>query len=164
MKTSAVYAGSFDPLTSGHLDILKRVCPLFEKVYVMIAENSEKTCLFSAQERVSLVEQVVASALPNSNVEVSASSDLTVNFCKEKEAKVLVRGLRAMSDFEKELQMSAMNKHLCPEVETLHIMTDERYFYVSSSLVKEIAKHGGNISGIVPPEIENQLIKKFKEK
>lgn len=160
----AVYAGSFDPPTLGHLDIIQRVAPLFERLYVVIAENASKTTMFTALERVQLLNRLIEQIPIRSNIEVCSYSGLTVQFCQEKGAGVLVRGLRAISDFEKEFQMASMNRQLCSDVETLHMMTDERYFFVSSSLVKEIARHGGSLGAVVPPIVEQALVDKMKLK
>lgn len=157
MKGVAVYAGSFDPPTMGHLDVISRVQPLFDKLILVVADNIRKTTLFSSKERADLLSEAVKQALPGKKFEIHVHGGLIVDFCREAGAGVLVRGLRAMSDFEYEFQMAAMNRRLNPSVETLHIMTDERFFYFSSTTIKEIAHHGGDLNELVPPNVAKLL-------
>lgn len=164
MNCTAVYAGSFDPMTLGHLDVIQRVAPLFDKLYLLVARNSTKTSLFDVEERKALLEANVSDLLPKGSYEIEDYEGLTVNYCEEKKAKVLIRGIRALSDFEKEFQMATMNRHLNRSVESLHVMTDEKYFFVSSSLVKEIAAHGGPLSHLVPKNVEEALKKKYRSR
>jgi pantetheine-phosphate adenylyltransferase len=161
MKQIAVYAGSFDPFTNGHLDIVKRVQPLFDTVHMVVAVNPRKATLFSAQERVNLIQSTLDHELPKQSFVVSAHEGLIVDYCKDLGAKVMVRGLRALSDFESELQMSSMNRKLNSNIETLHMMTDEKFFFLSSTLVKEIAAFAGPLSDIVPKFVEQALRQKF---
>jgi len=163
MKRVAVYAGTFDPPTLGHLDVLSRVEPLFDKIYVVVAENHRKKTLFTPQQRVSLIEDSLKELKQfKSHIEVLSYAGLIVDFCKKQNAKVLIRGLRAISDFENELQMAAMNRRLMAGIETLHMMTDEKYLFVSSSLIKEVAMSGGALGGIVPKCVEKALKNIFK--
>jgi pantetheine-phosphate adenylyltransferase len=156
----AIYPGSFDPITNGHVDILRRSLALFDRVIVAIAENVRKQPLFSAAER---AEMVVQSLGHEPRVEVDSFSGLLVDYARRRGARVIVRGLRAIADFEYEFQFAHMNRHLAPDVETLFLMTSDDSFYVSSSLVKEVAAMGGDISRIAPPAVVQALKKKFKE-
>ncbi len=162
MKTrNAVYAGTFDPPTRGHLDIARRVAPVFDNFYFVVADNPKKTPMFSAEERKkALIESIKEEQLP-SHIKVEVWSGLVVDFCKKNNVSVLVRGLRAISDFESELQVSSMNRRLDSNIETFHVMTDEKYFFVSSSLIKEIAQFGAPLSEWVPLPVEKMLRKKF---
>lgn len=153
----AIVPGSFDPVTNGHLDIIKRTSGLFDTVYVSILSNSSKTPLFTIKERINLIERVTKE-IPN--VKVESFTGLLVDYAREKNAKFIVKGLRAVSDYEYEVQMSLTNKQLAPEIETFFITTNSKYAYLSSSIVKEIAKYGGDITEMVPPEI----IQDIKEK
>jgi pantetheine-phosphate adenylyltransferase len=158
----AVYAGSFDPPTNGHLDIVKRVQPGFEKLYLVVAENPRKKYLFTAEERRDLLTEALRGEVPEGSVEAVVHSGLVVDFCKQVGSQVLIRGLRASSDFESEFQMATMNRRLNSSVETLLVMTDEKYFFVSSSLVKEVAYHGGALDGLVPPNVQQILVNKCR--
>ncbi len=146
----AIYPGSFDPITLGHLDIITRSSVLFKRIIVAVVKNSTKTPLFSLEERVAQITEVVGH-LPN--VEVDSFTGLTVNYAQKREAQVLIRGLRAVSDFELELQMAHTNKTLAKEIETLFLTTKTEYSFLSSSVVKEIARLGGNVDHLVPPPI-----------
>ncbi len=148
---TAVYPGSFDPLTNGHLDIIVRASRCFDHLYVVVFENNEKTALFTAAERKAMIEDV-CSDIPN--VEVDSSSGLLVEYAKEKGAHVIVKGLRAVSDFDYEFKMAIMNKKMRPEIETMFMMTSQEHLYLSSSLVKEVSSYGGSIKDLVPPKIE----------
>ena len=133
MKRAAVYAGSFDPLTLGHLDIIQRVAPLFDRLYLAVGRNQKKQGLFRAEERAELIRGAIKSARLKGDFHVEIVDGLIVDFCKEHEIHVLIRGLRALSDFETELQISSMNRKLAPKIETFHVMTAEKYFFLSSS-------------------------------
>lgn len=146
----AVYPGSFDPITNGHLDIIKRGAKSFDKVIVAVLINIDKKGLFDVEERVELIKKVVKDI---KNVEVLSFNGLLVDFVKMNDATVILKGLRAVSDFEYELQMALMNKKLDPQIETLFMMTSNEYCYLSSSSVKQVAKFGGCIEGLVPSEI-----------
>ena len=150
----AVYPGSFDPLTNGHVDIIERGARLFDRIVVAILVNLEKSPLFSAEERVEIAREVFK-AWPN--VEVDTFSGLLVDYARRRAASVIVRGLRAISDFEYELQMALMNRRLNQEIETVFMMPAEPYTYVSSRLVKEVFALGGSIDGLVPALVESRL-------
>lgn len=155
----AVYPGTFDPITNGHVDILRRSLALFETIIVAIATNPRKQPLFTIEER----QSFIAGALGDESVRVSfdAFDGLLVDYCRQRGAKCIVRGLRALADFEYEFQFAHMNRRLAPEVDTVFFMTDERNHYVSSSLVKEVASFGGDISGLVPPAVAEALRSKY---
>ncbi|MCI2253214.1 pantetheine-phosphate adenylyltransferase [Domibacillus sp. 8LH] len=157
MTSIAVCPGSFDPITNGHLDIIQRGAKVFDKVYVVILSNSSKQPLFSAEERAELIRQVTAH-IPN--VEVDHYQGLLVDYAKQVKAKAILRGLRAVSDFEYEMQITSMNRVLNDELETFFMMTNSQYSFLSSSIVKEVAKYGADISELVPREVEEALIKK----
>jgi pantetheine-phosphate adenylyltransferase len=153
----AVYPGSFDPLTNGHLDIIRRGVDVFDLLVVAIAENSRKSSLFTVEERLEIVRDVLVD-LPR--VEVDAFEGLTVEYAVKRGAVAILRGLRAVADFEYELQMANMNRKLSPSIETLFMMTSEKYFFVSSQNVKEVAQFGGNIVDLVPPLVAARLAAK----
>ena len=150
----AIYPGSFDPLTNGHVDIISRGARLFERIVVAILVNIEKAPLFPVEERIALARKVFA-GLPN--VEVDTFGGLLVDYARLKRASVVVRGLRAVSDFEYEMQMALMNRRLNPDLETVFMMPAEEYSYVSSRLVKEVFALGGSITGLVPAIVEERL-------
>ncbi len=153
----AVYPGSFDPVTNGHLDIIKRASDIFDKVIISILENNSKEPLFTVEERIELLKRSTSDI---QNVVIDSFSGLLVNFLREKNARVIIKGLRAVSDFEYEFQMALMNSKLAPEIETLFMMTSSKYSYLSSSIVKEVAKHGGSLNELVPEEIVGEIYKK----
>lgn len=156
MGSIAVCPGSFDPVTNGHFDIIKRGANVFDTIYVVVLNNSSKSPLFTGEERVALLKEVTKS-LPN--VVVESYSGLLMEYAKEKQAKTILRGLRAVSDFEYEMQITSVNRVLDKEIETLFMMTNNQYSFLSSSIVKEVAKYGGNISELVPPLLEKRLQK-----
>lgn len=153
----AIYPGSFDPLTNGHVDIIQRGSRLFERIVVAILHNVEKAPLFTVAERVEIAREVFA-GYPN--VEVDTFDGLLVEYARRKGAGAIVRGLRAISDFEYEMQMALMNRHLYPDVETVFMMPAETYTYVSSRLVKEVVALGGSVAGLVPTLVEDRLREK----
>jgi len=153
-KISAVYPGSFDPPTNGHLDIIARASALFPKIIVAVTENQSKKHLFSLKERVSLLKEASAKF---KNVEVVSFSGLLAHFLKKIDSYTVIRGLRALSDFEYEFQMALMNRNLNKKIETVFLMPDQAYTFLSSSMVKEIAALGGNTSGLVPRCVEKKL-------
>ena len=159
MKT-AVYPGTFDPVTYGHLDVILRASKLFDCVIVGVLHNSSKSPLFSVEERVKMLEDVT-SYLPN--VEVRSFGGLLVDFVHQCRADVIVRGLRAITDFEYELQMAQTNRVLAPDVDTVFLTTTLEYAYVSSTIMKEVARFGGDLSSFAPPEIIQALCKKMQE-
>lgn len=153
----AVFPGSFDPLTNGHVDIILRCARLFDRIIVAILRNAEKSPLFTPEERVDTVRDVFQD---NPNVEVESFDGLLVDYAGQKQASVIVRGLRAVSDFEFELQMALMNRRLGPAIETVFMMPAEQYTYVSSRLIKEVFALGGPITGLVPEVVEVRLREK----
>ena len=157
----AIYPGSFDPVTSGHLDIIERARSVFDEVVVAVAVNMEKEPLFSVEERVALLREACGHL---DNVQVDCFEGLTVDYAEQQGAKVLIRSLRAVSDFESELQMALMNKRLNDNVETLFMMTSAEYSFLSSSLIKELAELGASISGLVPKCVEERLHGKLRAK
>lgn len=159
MSKMAVVPGSFDPITYGHLDIITRGASIFSEVYVVVLNNSSKNPLFSVEERVSLIQEVTAH-LPN--VKVETFSGLLMDYAQNVGASAIIRGLRAVSDFEYEMQITSMNRVLNDEIETFFIMTKNQYSFLSSSIVKEVAKYGGNIGELVPPQVEIALKEKYK--
>ena len=150
----AIYPGSFDPLTNGHVDIILRGARLFDRIVVGILHNPEKSPLFSVQERVEMAREVFRE---HANVDVDAFDGLLVDYSSQRRASVIVRGLRAVSDFEFELQMALMNRRLGPDIETVFMMPAEQYTYVSSRLIKEVFALGGPIAGLVPEVVEAHL-------
>ncbi len=154
----AVYPGSFDPITNGHLDIIERAAKLYDKLIVGVLNNINKTPCFSIDERVGFIREVTAH-LPN--VEAATFTGLLVDFAKEQGATVIIKGLRTVADFEYEFQMALLNKALNPEYETMFMMTDTKYSYISSSMVKEVAKYKGELTGLVPAEIVGRIREKF---
>ena len=157
MPTVAVYPGSFDPLTNGHVDIILRGARLFDRIIVAILVNAEKLPLFSIDERIEIARSVFKD---HTNVEVDTFDGLLVDYIERRRAQVIVRGLRAVSDFEYEMQMALMNRRLSPDVETVFMMPAEPYTYVSSRLVKEVVALGGSVKGIVPDIVERRLREK----
>ena len=153
----AVYPGSFDPLTNGHVDIIERGTHLFDKIVVAILVNVEKSPLFSMQERVDIVRDVFKG---RPNVEVDTFEGLLVDYVSKRHADVIVRGLRAVSDFETEFQMALMNRRLSPDIETVFMMPAEQYTYISSRLIKEVFALGGQVHGLVPEIVESRLKEK----
>ena len=156
----AIYPGSFDPFTNGHLDIVQRAIKLFDKVIVTIARNSSKNPMFGEDERLSLIKACVKA---HRNVEVELFDGLLVDYAREKKATAIVRGLRAISDFEYELQMALMNRKLNDQFETVFLMPNEKYTYLDSSIVREIARLGGDVSDFVPPVVNKALRNKLKD-
>ena len=157
-ETTAVYPGTFDPVTNGHLDIIRRGSRLFSKVIVAILRNPEKLPLFSVSERASMIGSAVA---PLGNVRVDTFDGLLVDYARTQGATAIVRGLRAVSDFEYELQMAMMNRRLHKDVETVFMMPSESYFYLSSRLVREVVMLGGSVEGLVPDPVVRALAVKF---
>jgi len=160
MKRIAIYPGSFDPPTLGHLDIIHRATRLCDELVVAVLKNSAKTPLFSVFERVNMLKEITKEY---SNVRICSFDGLLVDFAKEQQAIMIVRGLRAVTDFEYELQLSQLNKELDSNIETVFLTTSLKYSYLSSSIVKEIASFGGDISGFVSPYIHQLVIERYRE-
>jgi len=154
----AIYPGSFDPITNGHLDLIERGCRLFDRLIVAILRNETKEPLFSVVERMEMLREVVR-GYPN--VVVDSFHGLLVDYATEQRATVLLRGIRAISDYEYELQMALMNRRLRPDIETVFMMAREAYSFISSRLVKEVIGLGGDIAGLVPPPVEVRLLERF---
>ncbi len=159
--TIAIYPGTFDPITNGHLDIVTRAAGLFDKITIGVYEKSNKHLVFSTEERLDLVRQAVANL---HNVEVKSFSVLTVDFAKQEKAQVMIRGLRMNADFEKEFEMAMMNRKLSPELDMLCLMASQEYQFLSSSLLKEVARLNGNVSDLVPEHVAEALKRKVHGK
>lgn len=160
MTQIAVCPGSFDPVTNGHLDIIQRGAEVFEHVYVVVLDNSSKGPLFDAHERVTLLQQTTENL---KNVEVDSFNGLLVDYAASMQAKVILRGLRAVSDFEYEMQITSMNKKLNNDIETFFMMTRNEYSFLSSSIVKEIAQYHGSVADLVPKAVEHALRLKYND-
>ena len=158
--TKAVFPGSFDPMTNGHINIIQRAAKLFDEIDVVIAVNDDKKYLFSTEERLSLVHELI---MPFRNVSVHVWDGLIVEYAKQTGAKVLIRGIRNMNDFSYEFDLSLMNHNLNPEVETLYIPTDQKFLLLKSSAIKELAKLGGDVSGMVPENVKKALERKYRQ-
>jgi pantetheine-phosphate adenylyltransferase len=161
----AIYPGSFDPVTNGHLDIIERGCKLFDEIIIGILVNPDKQPFFTVEERQEMLTEVVKSISQGGcTLRVDSFSGLLVNYAVAQEADVIVRGIRAISDYEYELQMALMNRRLAPSVETVFMMPAETYSYVSSRLVKEVFQLGGTVTGLVPPLIERRMKEKLNQR
>jgi pantetheine-phosphate adenylyltransferase len=161
MKKVAVYPGSFDPITNGHVDIIKRGLRMFDELIILIAYNPNKKTLFSVEERIGMIQEVIKDC---KNVRVDCSAGLLVDFVKDSGANVILRGLRALSDFEYEFQLALINRRLNREIETVFLMTGYKWFYTSSTIIKEAASHGGSVKGLVPEIVNLKLIEKHNMK
>ncbi|MCF8000698.1 MAG: pantetheine-phosphate adenylyltransferase [Halanaerobiales bacterium] len=161
MLDRVVYPGSFDPVTKGHLNIIRRAANIFDEVIVSVFNNPNKDPIFSMEERVELLKETTGEI---AEVRVDSFTGLTTNYVKSKNASAIIRGLRAVSDFEGEFQMASMNKELDPEIETIFLMTDSKYAFLSSSVVKEVAQFGGSMDNVVPKVVEKALLKKYNNK
>lgn len=159
MKRIAIYPGTFDPITNGHVDLIQRGLRIFDEIVVAIAENPKKAPLFTIEERLKMAEEAVKAL---GNVKVESFDGLLMDYAKVKSAKAIIRGLRAVSDFEYELQMALMNRRLDSDIETVFMMPSEKYSFLTSSIVKEVASLKGSTKGLVPDVVEKEFRKKFK--
>lgn len=155
----AIYPGSFDPVTNGHLDVLNRALKVFDKIIIAVGDNPEKKALFTVKERAEMLKEVIKNF---KNVEIDNFNGLIIDYARKKSSNVIIRGLRAVSDFDFEFQRALMNRKIDESIETIFIMTDWNYCYLNSSIVKEMVRFGGSVNGLVPPEVEKQLIKKLR--
>lgn len=160
MKRIAVYPGSFDPITNGHLDIIHRALEFVDRLVIAILVNPEKEAFFTVEERVDLIRKVVE---VNHRVQIDQFDGLLVEYAKKLQARIILRGLRAVTDFDYEFQMALMNRRLEPQIETVFLVPAEQYTYVSSRLVKEIVSLGGTVKGLVPPAVEQKMIERFQQ-
>lgn len=158
--TTAIYPGSFDPITNGHLDIIERASRIFGKVIVTVMENPRKNPMFPIKERLEMLQLTTQGM---ANVEVDCYRGLLIDYVKQKNANIIIKGLRAISDFEFEFQMALINRKLDKDVETMFMMTNSKYSYLSSSIVKEVASYGGNVEGLVPDCVYKKIVSKHKE-
>ncbi|AEH45075.1 pantetheine-phosphate adenylyltransferase [Thermodesulfatator indicus DSM 15286] len=161
-KTIAIYPGAFDPVTYGHIDLMKRALRIFDRLIVAIGENPAKKPLFTVEERLEMIREALSNYDFFDRVEVTSFPGLLVEFAAQKGAKVIVRGLRAVSDFEYEFQLALMNRKLNRQIDTIFLMPGFRWFFISSTIVKEAARFGGDVSDLVPPIVEEKLREKFK--
>ncbi|HAZ76187.1 MULTISPECIES: pantetheine-phosphate adenylyltransferase [Enterobacteriaceae] len=159
MQKRAIYPGTFDPVTNGHINIITRAAGMFDRVIMAIAASPGKKPLFSLEERVALAQEATAHL---ENVEVIGFSDLMANFARNQQATILIRGLRAVADFEYETQLAHMNRHLMPELESVFLMPAKEWSFISSSLVKEVARHQGDVTDFLPPNVHQALLQKLK--
>ena len=155
----AVYPGTFDPITYGHIDVVERAAQLFQRVVILVARNTSKTPLFTDDERIAMIREVFRS---NGSIEVDGFDGLLVDYARQRKASVIVRGLRAVSDFEIEFQMALTNRKLSKELETIFLVPREQYSYLNSTIVREIARLGGDVSDFVPPPVRRRLRAKFR--
>ncbi|AGB76172.1 pantetheine-phosphate adenylyltransferase [Enterobacteriaceae bacterium strain FGI 57] len=159
MQKRAIYPGTFDPITNGHIDIITRASKMFDRVILAIAASPSKKPMFDLNERVALAQQAIAHL---DNVDVVGFSDLMANFARDRQATILIRGLRAVADFEYEMQLAHMNRHLMPELESVFLMPSKEWSFISSSLVKEVARHQGDVTDFLPPNVHQALMEKLK--
>ncbi|MCC5942924.1 MAG: pantetheine-phosphate adenylyltransferase [Balneolaceae bacterium] len=162
MKNAALYPGSFDPLTNGHMDILERAALMFDKIIVTVAVNNKKTAVFSGDERVQLIREAIKGKAWEDKIEIEQFTGLLINFAREKNVQVLLRGVRQISDFEYEFRMALTNRRLAPEIDTVFLMPDEQLTFISATIVKEVAAWGGDLSSFVPDHVAKALREKYK--
>jgi len=159
MQKRAIYPGTFDPITNGHIDIVTRAAAMFDELILAIAASPSKKPMFSLDERVALAQQATAHL---QNVTVVGFSDLMANFARDQQATILIRGLRAVADFEYEMQLAHMNRHLMPDLESVYLMPSKEWSFISSSLVKEVARHQGDVAHFLPQPVHQALLNKLK--
>lgn len=162
MDRLVVYPGSFDPITNGHLDLLERALKIFNRVVIAVASNPAKAPIFSSEERIQMIKSSLETHPLGDRVEVSTFDGLLVDYVEQVGAKAIIRGLRAVSDFEYEFQMALMNRKLSNEIETLYLMTGMRWIYISSRIIKEVVVSGGNVNGLVPEPVQQKLIERLR--
>lgn len=160
MNSLAIYPGSFDPLTNGHLDLIKRALQLYDKIIIAVATNSRKNTLFSVNERIDLIRNVTKEW---DRIEIDTFDGLTVDYARKRKARIIIRGLRAVTDFDYEYAISLMNSKLAPEVETVFLMASNEHSFISSTIVKEVARHGRAVSNQVPELVNAALLRKYEE-
>jgi pantetheine-phosphate adenylyltransferase len=161
MKHIAIYPGSFDPLTNGHLDILERAVQMFEKIIVTVAVNNQKKSVFTGEERVKLIRQSIENKEWQDRVEIEQFTGLLIDYARKRDVNILLRGVRQISDFEYEFRMALTNRRLAPEIDTIFMMPDEQLTFISATIVKEVAAWGGDLSSFVPDHVAKALRKKF---
>jgi pantetheine-phosphate adenylyltransferase len=154
----AIYPGTFDPITYGHIDVVNRATELFSKVIVLVAQNSTKNPLFTGEERTAMIREIIRG---NPRLEVDTFDGLLMDYARKRKASVIIRGLRAVSDFEYEFQMALMNRKLAPKIDTVFLVPHERYTYLNSTIVREVARLGGDVSDFVPAGVQRRLLAKF---
>ncbi|MDH2914003.1 pantetheine-phosphate adenylyltransferase [Kosakonia cowanii] len=159
MQKRAIYPGTFDPITNGHIDIVTRAAAMFDELILAIAASPSKKPMFSLDERVALAQEATAHL---QNVKVVGFSDLMANFARDQQATILIRGLRAVADFEYEMQLAHMNRHLMPDLESVYLMPSKEWSFISSSLVKEVARHQGDVAHFLPQPVHQALLDKLK--
>ena len=159
MNNIAVYPGTFDPITNGHTDLVNRGCRIFDKIIILVAKKTQKNTLFTLDERIKFVESIF---INNEKIAVEPLNELVVDYATRKSAKIILRGLRAISDFEYEVQLASMNRSMKPDIESVFMSPSEEYSFLSSSIVKDIARHRGDLSKFVHPDVLEALAKKFK--
>jgi len=164
MKNAAIYPGSFDPLTNGHLDILERAVKMFSRVVVTVAVNNKKTAVFTGEERVKLIRETIKDKPWAESVEIEQFTGLLIDYARKKEINILLRGVRQLSDFEYEFRMALTNRRLAPEIDTVFMMPDEQLTFISATIVKEIAAWDGDLSSFVPEHVAKALKEKFRDR
>ncbi len=164
MAKIAIYPGTFDPITYGHIDILKRGLKIFDKIIIVFAKNIQKNTLFTLEERITQIKKIIEEEKLQNCVTIDTFDGLLVDYCKKSNINIIIRGLRPLVDFEYEFEMAMANREMNNKVETIFILPDQKYFYVRSSLIKDIIKLGGDVSGNVPEIVKNELIKKVNDK